>query len=366
MRGNVGYDESALGRVRLGVGQGLTGLAIADRRPISVAHAPSHDLFFGFPELHEERYPIFAVAPVMGERGPVGGLVVQRAKRPFSESEIELLMALSATVFSALRSAEMLDALWAQGPTTGRQVAGVSPRVLLTGRPVTAGRALGVVAMARRPVRRRATSSSAEGPRNLRRALRSARRALEGFRHGAIGPVAALLDSYLLLLSDSRFAERSLELIEAGADPASALGQVSREAARAAVRLSGDPFLKDRVRDLEDLCDALAVLSTAEGRERVPSNAILVGDQLSLYELLLCARRPPAGIALCGIESDDRSVTLLGLLDRPSVVDVKGLLRRASPGDIALLDATHGYLEVNPSRLEVAEFRAWRRASRLC
>jgi phosphotransferase system enzyme I (PtsP) len=45
----------------------------------------------------------------------------------------------------------------------------------------------------------------------------------------------------------------------------------------------------------------------------------------------------------------------------PAIVDVAGVFRWASPGDIALLDADHGFLVINPSRAEVAGLRAERR-----
>jgi phosphotransferase system enzyme I (PtsP) len=47
----------------------------------------------------------------------------------------------------------------------------------------------------------------------------------------------------------------------------------------------------------------------------------------------------------------------------PAIVDVAGVFRWASPGDVALLDADHGFLVVNPSRAEVASVRAERRAA---
>jgi phosphoenolpyruvate-protein kinase (PTS system EI component) len=45
----------------------------------------------------------------------------------------------------------------------------------------------------------------------------------------------------------------------------------------------------------------------------------------------------------------------------PSIVNVAEVFRWASPGDVALLDADHGFLVINPSRGEVASMRAKRR-----
>jgi len=41
----------------------------------------------------------------------------------------------------------------------------------------------------------------------------------------------------------------------------------------------------------------------------------------------------------------------------PSVVDVQGLFRWASDGDVALVDANHGLFVINPSKSEIATVR---------
>lgn len=52
---------------------------------------------------------------------------------------------------------------------------------------------------------------------------------------------------------------------------------------------------------------------------------------------------------------------LLKLLGVPSIVDVGGAYRWAAPGDVALVDADHGFLVVNPSKAEIASVRAQRK-----
>ena len=50
-------------------------------------------------------------------------------------------------------------------------------------------------------------------------------------------------------------------------------------------------------------------------------------------------------------------------MDVPAVVDVKGLFRWASDGDIALLDGDHGLFVINPSKSEMASLREDRRSA---
>jgi phosphotransferase system enzyme I (PtsP) len=172
-----------------------------------------------------------------------------------------------------------------------------------------------------------------------------------------IGADAAFLDIYLQILGDSRFKGRSIELVSQGAPCAEALGQVAREAVRTATRWTRSSFLEERARDMEDLCDALTMLAVTDPRASMPTRSIIMSDVLTVYDLLVTARSRPVGVALTERAGGPRTRVLLQLMGLPSVLDVAGLFRWASDGDIALLDATHGLLLLNPSRAEVSELR---------
>jgi phosphotransferase system enzyme I (PtsP) len=131
---------------------------------------------------------------------------------------------------------------------------------------------------------------------------------------------------------------------------------------RAAATITRDPFLEERARDIEDLCDALTMLAASDKRAELPSKAILVGDGLSVFDLLVSARAHPVGVALTERASGPRTRALLLLLGVPAIVDVQGLFRWASDGDVALLDADHGLIVINPSKSEMAALREYKRS----
>ena len=130
---------------------------------------------------------------------------------------------------------------------------------------------------------------------------------------------------------------------------------------RAAASVTRDAFLEERARDVEDLCDALTMLAVTDRRSTLPSKAILLGDTLTVFDLLVSARSMPTGIVLSERASGPRARVLLKLMNVPAVADVKALFRWAADGDIALLDGDHGLLVINPTRSEVASLREHRR-----
>jgi phosphotransferase system, enzyme I, PtsP len=369
LRGNVGFPRGARGNVRLSVGEGITGMAVECLRPISVVQASEHEAYRAFPELEEDRYPVFLAVPVLAHQRALGALVVQRAgDQAFAHQDIELIVALTAPIASGIRHAQLLAEPRGERPQT-RRTGGGTRKVTLPGVPVIAGRALGAIAALRRPSSSPHHKPSADDARLLHTAFDVASKAISNLvnRAGVIdlSNEAAFLSTYLLIVTDSRLKERAFELIGQGWSVAQSLGLVAREAARAANGIVGDPFLQDRARDIEDLCDALLMLASPDPRAELPSKAVLLGDQLTVFDLLVSSRFQPVGIALSERASGPRTRVLLQLMGVPSIVDVGGAFRWASPGDVALLDADHGFLVINPSRAEVAAVRAERRGPAL-
>jgi len=370
MRGNVGFTQAnCVGRIRLRVGEGLTGLAVATMQPIAAVRAARQPGFRGFPQLDEDLFPAFIAVPIFGSTKAIGALVLQRrGERPFTAPEISLALALTAPISSALRHAQVLDELRDKG--RGR-TGGGTRKVTLTGVPVVAGRAMGALAALRRP------ALSARGPREnvtiatrvkrLRAAFDATQRALHALAERAdeagLSSETKFLGSYQLMVADARLRQRACELIREGRSTGEALGTVAREVARNATSATGDPFLAERAEDIEDLCNAVLMLASPDPRAQMPSHCVLLGDQISVFDLLISMRAKPVGVAVTDAAKAPRVHALLELMGVPSITDVAGAFRWATPGDVVVLDADHGFLVINPSRAEVTALRASRRAA---
>jgi phosphotransferase system enzyme I (PtsP) len=363
MRGNIGFPVAARGTIRLSIGEGITGMAVECMRPVSVVGAPTHARYRRFPELGEDRFPVFLAVPILGHARALGAIVVQRAgSTAFTSADVRLLVALTTPIAAALRHAELLDDIREK---THRRTGGGTRKVTLPGVPVVPGRALGAIAALRRPAARSAPSHRPDEVSLLKSAFDDTEKAIQALvtRGQHLGADVSFLTSYSLMLSDRRLRERAVELTREGG-VAKALGAVAREVVRAANGVVGDPFLQDRARDIEDLCDAIQMLASPDARAALPAKAVLVGDQLTVFDLLVSSRAQPVGVALSDRATSPRTRVLLQLLGVPAIIDVANLFRWASPGDVALLNADHGFFVVNPTRAEVALLRAERRRAK--
>lgn len=361
MRGNVGYSSSAVGVVRMSSGEGLTGMAVESRCPVVVEDGPAHERFHGLADLPEARYPVLAAIPLLADHAALGAIVLQRETGPFRSADVELLVALSAGIASAIRQLGAIDeAAWLGGPK--RRAGGGTRRAMLQGRTVVPGRVLGPVAAIRRPPRRALPTQVDEPDTRVLRAFDLARSCVRGLtvraRKLELGQDAGFLSVYSQVLDDARIRARTLECVANGASIPEALGQIASEAVRAASRISRDAFMEERARDIEDLCDAIAMMALSDRRATMPHRTIVIGDVVTVYDLLVTARSRPVGVALTERAGGPRTRALLRLLGLPALLDVGGMFRWVADGDIALLDATHGFLLVNPTRSEVSELRA--------
>jgi phosphotransferase system enzyme I (PtsP) len=371
MRGNVGLESVAIGQVRLRVGEGITGEAIEYMRPISTETAEQHGAYKHFAGIGEERFPVFLAVPIRGKAGPLGAVVVQRRSVPFTDADIEVLAMIGGLIAAGSRHAELVDEARER---RARRTGTGTRKVTLAGRPVVVGRALGAVAALRRPPRRPSERPSGSPSRDtspdvrkLRGAFDVAEKAIHGLRERArvigLEEDAQFLTTYVEILEDMRFRERATELVASGSGVPQALSRVARAVTRTAASMTRDTFLEERARDIEDLCDALTMLAVTDRRSALPSKAILLGDTLTVFDLLVSARSLPSGIVLSERASGPRTRVLLKLMDVPAVADVKGLFRWATDGDIALLDGDHGLFVINPSKSEVASLREDRRSA---
>jgi two-component sensor histidine kinase len=110
LRASTGLSPQALGRATLQIGEGMTGYAVAQNRPVFAADA-QHDPHFKWVDGTEEvRFHSLLAAPLVLEEQPIGALNVQTVEpRHYTDGEIELLALISDLAAGALAKAQLYD-----------------------------------------------------------------------------------------------------------------------------------------------------------------------------------------------------------------------------------------------------------------
>jgi signal transduction protein with GAF and PtsI domain len=115
LEATTGLATEAIGQARLRLGEGLTGWAAQQGRPIAEANAASHPRFKYLPETQELRFPSLLAVPLIHQQRVIGSMNVQtRVYHEFSSDEQELLSLIADLAAGALEKAKLYEGMQRQ------------------------------------------------------------------------------------------------------------------------------------------------------------------------------------------------------------------------------------------------------------
>jgi phosphotransferase system, enzyme I, PtsP len=344
-----GLNPEAVGRTRLRVGEGIVGLCAATVEVMNLPDAQNHPGFAYRAETGEEPYASMLAVPVRRAGRMLGVLAVQnRAPRHYADAEVEEL----ETV--AMLLAEVLAGGGAEaGPPEG--VGGTVPR-LFSGLSLAPGIVLGPVVLPgslRLTGRLLAEDPAAELAR-LEAASERMQRRLEELFNGRIPDGATeaaasrdVLEAYRLVAADAGWLRRAAEVIRGGLSAEAAVQRVAAEL-HDRMRRIADPYLRERLADVEDLAARLLAELSGSQVAPVPPGAILIARRLGPAELLDWHGRGIGGVVIEEASPAGHAAILARALGLPALGGLRGALAAASPGEEAVLDADQGTLILRP------------------
>lgn len=359
----VGLNEAAIGRTRLNVGEGIVGQVAASGAALNLPDAQNHPAFAYRPETGEEPYTSMLAVPVRRAGKLRGVLAVQnRTPRLYTDEEVEEL----ETV--AMLLAEILPAQAAAATAPEEGLGGAVAR-RFSGTALAPGLAVGPLLLRgalAAPERLLAEDSAAEQER-LQRGAERMRRRLDRLLAERLPEGRApreVLEAYQLVAADAGWLERVKAAVRSGLTAEAAVHRVAGEVRRRMSRLA-DPYLRERLADLDDLAGRLLEALGAGGLPPVvPAGAILLARRLGPAELIDWHARGIAGVIVEEATPHGHVAILARSLGLPAVGLIEGggagaPLDGAGEGELAVLDADEGRVILRPEQ-DVAE--GYRRA----
>ena len=286
-----GLRPSAVGKVRLKLGQGLTGLAASRVELVNVEDAPAHPAFRYIAATGEAPFHGFIGVPIL-RRGKVLGVLVaqQHAQRRYTADEESFLVTLAAQLAACINQAEIRQALerldddvlagtlFLEGVASARGVA-IGEAVVVF--PATA--------LDRVPDKQ-INNPDAEASR-FRQAvaaeLAELQRLSERMRLLLSAGDRALFDAYAMLLGSDSLVNGTLERIYAGNWAPGALRATVLEYANIFTEME-DSYLRERAADILDLGQRLLNRLQEEQlfSRQYPDDTILMGEEITVSQLL--------------------------------------------------------------------------------
>src|SRR5579862_4468285 len=347
-----GLNREAVHQTVLREDEGLVGLVSSQASAINLSNAQAHPAFSFRPETGEEIYHSFLGVPVLRAGNTLGVLVVQnRARRTYSEEEVEALQT------TAMVLAEMI----ASGELSAMALPGAEPAARrsmhFTGSALSEGIALGHVVLhePRVVVTNFIADDVPKELAHLKAAIETLQSNLdEMLEHGDVvegGEHRDVLEAFRMFAYDRGWVHRLEEAVMTGLTAEAAVERVQSDT-RARMLRQTDPFLRERLHDLDDLANRLMRQLTgrdhAPSRESLPENAILVARSMGPAALLDYDRKRLRGLVLEEGGPHSHVAIIARALGIPTVGEVDNATGIADPGDAIIVDGTTGDLHVRP------------------
>lgn len=350
-----GLSADAVHMTRLRIDEGLVGHIAAKAKPLALSDAQSHPQFALRPETGEESFHSFLGVPVLRAGRVIGVLSVQNVTlRNYTEVETETMQTVAMVLAEMVAGGELI------GRDELAPVDGIALRPLrLEGARFNAGLGIGQVVL--HEPNFTIDNIVAEDPdaevERLRAAFAGMRRDLNRLlSHGPLAGRAAgehddVLEAFRMVAEDKGWLRRTEEAVLSGLTAEAAVLKVKSEM-RARLGAAADPYLRERVHDMEDLGNQLLrQLMGQNGQDEVelPEHTVLVARNMGPAEFLEYDHTRLRALVLEEGTASSHVAIIARAMDIPVVGQVRGLLARVGNNEAIIIDGDQAQVFVRPS-----------------
>jgi phosphotransferase system enzyme I (PtsP) len=320
---------------------------------LALSDAQSHPAFVYRPETGEDIYRSLMGVPILRSGRVAGVLVVQnKNERSYSDEEIEA-MQITAMVLAELVASGDLVNPHERAPAEGNALLPIR----MDGVALNGGMAMGTAVLHLPDIAIRQVV--AEDPnieiRRLDEAVLAVHQDLDRlFGRGEMssaGEHREVLDAYRMVASDSGWIGRIGDAIRSGLTAEAGVQQV-RENIRIRMSQLTDPYLRERLDDMEDLSRRLLQRLTGgtdagEARD-LPDDVVVVARSVGPAELLDYDPGRLRGLIMERGSTTAHVSIVARALDIPVIGQVKDLFTKVDAGDTVIVDAENRQVFVRP------------------
>ena len=347
-----GLSREAVHQTVLSAGEGLVGLVATEAQALNLPNAQEHPAFAYKPETGEEIYHSFLGVPVLRAGNTLGVLVVQnRAHRTYSEEEVEALQTTAMVLAEMIASGE-LSSLARPGAEPA-----VRRAVQAKGLALAEGIGLGRVVLhePRVVVKNFIADDIQKELKRLDQSVDTLRASIdvlleeEGMTRA--GEHRDVLEAYRMFAHDRGWLHKLREAAMTGLTAEAAVERVQSDT-RARMQRQTDPYLRERLHDLDDLANRLMrELMGADQfprREDLPENSILVARNMSPAALLDFDRSKLRGVVLEEGAATSHVAIVARALGVATVGQIENAAGLADQGDPIIVDGDAGEIHLRP------------------
>jgi phosphotransferase system, enzyme I, PtsP len=347
-----GLNPDAVHRTRMKEGEGLVGLVAETGVAVNLSDAPSHPRFSYRPETGEDPFHSFLGVPVVRGGQVFGVLTVQnRVSRQYGEEEVEALQTVAMVLAEMVAQGGLFDISELDEPEFSVD----RPRVF-KGEGLSDGVAAGHVVLhePRVLIERMIADNPQEELARLEDAIGSLREAVDDMLSSGeldlTGEGREVIEAYRLFAHDQGWRQRMRDAVRTGLTAEAAVERVQDDMRMRVSRL-GDPILRERAHDFEDLARRLLRHLCGDkigAFQELPADAVLVARAMGPAELLDFGRDRLKALVLEEAASTSHVAIVAKAMGLPMAGSATGIADAARAGDAIAVDGETGEVHLRP------------------
>lgn len=358
LKATKGLSPDSIGKVKLKLGEGLTGLAVKEMRPICEKNASNTPGYRYFPDIGEESYESFLVVPIVRGQTRIGAMVVQNAqKNYFNEEDVQAFRAITSQLANTIETAKLLMSLHEKHEIK-EDVPFEKELKFIKGEVGSPGLAFaeavvfeGKGSFLTQPVpgeRKQYTL------KDFYRAVHSTEKQLKELQYHIeekFSDVPSLIfTAQLLMLKDKDFVDRIVKQIQDQINAADAI----MHTVKVYVRMFEDlpnTYLREKKEDVKDVGKRLLEnLTGLSQKKRECRNRIVIALEMYPSDILELSTQGVKGLILLSGGTTSHLCILARSLEIPLIIAETQQLLRLPPKKKIILDAEGGTIYLDPPR----------------
>jgi len=356
LKATSGLLPSAIDKVKLEYGEGLTGMALKEMRPICEKNASQNRFYRYFPDIGEELYESFLAVPLLRGHIRIGVLVIQNSKKNyFQEEDIQAFQVVASQLANTLETAKILISLHAGSPPPKKE----APEAikLVKGRQAVAGFALGEVVTWKQDrisdiphsgkVKHKYRFEDVAGA--VEKSQIQLQKAQKRVEEKLSDAASLIFTAQILMLKDDAFISLISQKMKEGAPAPSAIIQAVEIFIQKFEAIEVN-YLREKKYDMIDIGKRLLTnIMGIDERQYSLRRKIVIAQELYPSTLLKLSAEEIAGIVILTGGVTSHVSILAQSLGIPVVICEEPRLLSLPPKTIALLDGEQGNVHINPT-----------------
>jgi len=347
-----GLRHDAVHQTRLKEGEGLVGMVSETAEAVNLSDAPADPHFSYRPETGEDPFKAFLGVPIVRGGQVFGVLTVQnKAERIYAEEEVEALQTVAMVLAEVVAQGGFFNVAELDEP----ELRVDRPRKFV-GDGLSEGVACGRVVL--HEPRVRVERMIADNPnaelKRLEEAIGGLRESVDEMLSSSeldlTGEGREVIEAYRLFAYDQGWRQRMRDAVRTGLTAEAAVERVQDET-RLRVQRLGDPILRERAHDFDDLARRLLRHLTGEevSDRSLPANTVMVARGMGPAELLDYSRDHLVGLVLEEAATTSHVAIVARSMGLPLVASLEGIADNARAGDTIAVDGESGEVHLRPA-----------------